>query len=184
MSSTLYFITGNAGKFRELQAVIPSIKQLDLKLDEIQSLDTQTVIEHKLTQAALQHSGEFIVDDVSLSIPALGGLPGTMIKWFLEALGTSGLYGLVSRYEDASAVATVTLGYRNARGENQYFAEAYAGTIVAPRGENGFGFDPIFLATGQTKTNAELSAAEKNIFSARGKAARKLAAQLAAASQA
>ena len=47
--------------------------------------------------------------------------------------------------------------------------------IRAPRGDGGFGYDPIFVAEGQTKTNAELEPADKDAISHRGKAFRDLA---------
>ena len=47
--------------------------------------------------------------------------------------------------------------------------------VRAPRGSGGFGYDPIFVAAGQTRTNAELSPAEKDAISHRGKAFRALA---------
>ena len=48
-----------------------------------------------------------------------------------------------------------------------------------PRGERGFGFDPVFVAGGETRTNAELTAEEKNALSHRGMAMRQFAAELA-----
>ncbi|MBX6389629.1 MAG: non-canonical purine NTP pyrophosphatase, partial [Frankia sp.] len=50
--------------------------------------------------------------------------------------------------------------------------------LTAPRGENGFGYDPLFVADGETRTNAELTAAEKDAISHRGRAFRALAAAL------
>jgi non-canonical purine NTP pyrophosphatase (RdgB/HAM1 family) len=176
----LYFITGNAGKFREVQAVIPDIEQLKLDLDEIQSLDPQAVIEHKLAQAAGLHDGEFMVEDTTLTLNCIKPLPGTFAKWFETGLGIPRLYELVSHYDDQTAACRVTIGYRDALGQISYYDAECHGTIVEPRGTNGFGFDPIFIADGQTKTNAELTAAEKNAFSARGQAARKLASYLKA----
>ena len=180
----LYFITGNSGKFREIQAVIPEVQQLKLGVDEVQSLDPQVVIEHKLAQAASQQAGEFIVEDTSVILHCITPLPGTLIKWFEEGMGIARVADLVHRYDDHRATVRTTLGYRNAAGDTRYFAAEYRGTIVSPRGSNGFGFDPVFIAEGQTKTNAELTSTEKNAFSARGRIARELAAHLAAASQA
>jgi non-canonical purine NTP pyrophosphatase (RdgB/HAM1 family) len=174
----LYFITGNAGKFRELQAVIPDIEQLKLDVDEIQSLDPQKVIEHKLEQAAAQHEAEFIVEDTSVIFNCLDPLPGTLIKWFEEGMGIDRVAELVERYDDHGGRVRTTIGYRDAAGASHFFAAEYEGTFVPRRGEGGFGFDPIFIAKGQTKTNAELTPAEKNAFSARGKAAQKLAEHL------
>ena len=81
---------------------------------------------------------------------------------------------------DHSAVAKITIGFRDAQGQNHFFAAEYSGEVVRPRGDNGFGWDPMFIADGQTHTNAELTTEQKNVFSARGVAARMLAEHLAA----
>ena len=174
----LYFITGNNNKFTEVSAIIPRLERLNLAPDEIQSLDPKVVIEHKLAQAANIHSGAFIVEDTSVGFNCLGGLPGTLIKWFLDTIGPQGIADLVLRYNDHSATVLTTIGYRNMRGEIHYFLGHSTGQIVAPQGTSGFGFDPVFVADGQSRTSAELSAHEKNAISARGIAARKLSAFL------
>ncbi len=174
----LYFVTGNAGKFREIKAFIPDIEQLHLDLDEIQSLDSRLVIEHKLAQAAGQHDGELIVEDTSLELTCLKGLPGNFIKWFEKTLTVAGIAGLAMKYEDHSATARTTIGYRDASGKTHYFTGEMKGEIVPPSGDNGFGWDPIFMASGQDRTNAELTMAEKNRISMRQAAARHLAAYL------
>ena len=173
----IYFITGNAGKFREVSALIPDIEQLKLDVDEIQSLDPRAVIEHKLAQAATKHDGAFIVEDTSLSIKCLGGLPGTFIKWFTDSLGLEGLANLAACYEDRSAVASTTIGYRDTHGVNKYFTGQVAGTIVAPRG-GGFGWDAIFVPDGYQKTFGELGPEFKNTISMRSIATKKLADHL------
>jgi inosine triphosphate pyrophosphatase len=177
----LYFITGNAGKFREISAVVPTLEQLKLDLDEIQSLDPKVVIEHKLNQAAAQHNGEFIVEDTSLIFSCLNnGLPGTLIKWFVKTLGNEGMADLVSRYSDQSVIARCTIGYRDETGETHYFTGEVKGKIVAPRGTvSVFGWNSIFEYNGQTF--AEMTIEEKNRVSMRGLAAQKLAAFLEAA---
>lgn len=174
----IYFITGNAGKFREIQALIPEITQLKLDLDEIQSLDPKIVIEHKLSQAASVHDGAFIVEDTSLSLECLQGLPGTMIKWFEETLGVAGIAALAMKYENRTAVARTTIGYLSNSGTKHYFVGELAGTIVPPRGSNGFGWDAIFMPHGYEQTMAELPAEEKNRISMRASAAAKLTAHL------
>jgi len=179
----LYFITGNAGKFREVKAIIPEIEQLGLDLDEIQSLDPQVVIEHKLAQAAAQHDGEFIVEDSSVGFNCLNGFPGTLIKWFYDSLGPDGIADMIHRYEDHSAYAIVTIGYRDPAGSTHFFKSQYSGKIVRPQGEGGFGWDSIFVADGQTRTNAQLTGDEKNAIGARGKATQMLAKHLAELSE-
>lgn len=177
----LYFITGNAEKFREIKAILPNIEQLDLDLDEIQSLDPQKVIEHKLAQAASVHDGEFLVEDTSLILNCLNGLPGTYIKWFLERLGASGIAELALKYSDNTALARVIIGHRDAAGRISYFTGEVMGTIVEPRGEIiKYGWNPIFVPAGQKLTYAEMTLEQKNTGSMRAMAARKLAAHLQA----
>ena len=179
--SALYFITGNNGKFREAAEIIPNLQQLDMSLDEIQSLDAREVIEHKLNQAASLHEGAFLVEDTSVVFKCFGDkLPGTLIKWFLEELGNDGMVKLVHGYDDHSAIARVTFGYRNATGSTEYFTGEVEGTIVVARGSiETFGFNPVFQPAGHDKTFAEMTIAEKNLISMRGMAARKVAAYLA-----
>jgi XTP/dITP diphosphohydrolase len=176
----LYFITGNVGKLRELQTFLPEIVQLDIKIDEIQSLDPIAVIEHKLEQAAQAYDGEFIVEDTSMIFNCIKPLPGTLIKWFEQGMGLDSVVDLVHRYDDHSAVSRSIIGYRDNHGINHFFTGEYGGEIVSRRGDTGFGFDPIFIATGQTNTNAELTTQQKSRFSGRGKAAQLLATHLGA----
>ena len=176
---TTYFVTGNANKFHEVSAIVPGLKQLDLDLDEIQSLDSRTVIEHKLEQAAAKLDGEFIVEDTALKLVCLGGLPGTLIKWFEQAMGIEGIAALAMKHEDRSAEAITTIGYRDKAGKNHFFVGRLDGEVVPPRGTNKWGWNPIFVPKGEGRTFAELTPEEKNRLSMRGIAARKLAAHLA-----
>lgn len=171
----LAFVTGNSGKFNEIAAVLPFVSQTDIDLDEIQSLDPQRIIEHKLLQAAQQLPGAIIVEDTSLEFTCLNGLPGTNIKWFLKCLGNDGLAELVHHYADHSAVARCTIGLRGHGDEIKYFSGEVSGTIVAPRGAlSPFGWNSIFQPDGHAKTFAEMSIKTKNAISMRGQAARQL----------
>lgn len=177
----LYFITSNAGKFKEISDFIPDLKQLELDLEEIQSLDTHVIISHKLDQAAKAHNGAFIVEDTSLELRSLKGLPGPLIKYFEQTLGIEGFASLAMKYEDRSAIAKSTLGYRAETGEVKFFEGTLEGTIVAPRGtKNVFGWNAIFQPHGYSETFAEMSIEEKNRISMRGLATKKLLAHLSA----
>jgi inosine triphosphate pyrophosphatase len=175
----IYFVTGNAGKFREVKLILPDIEQLGLDLEEIQSLDPRAVIEHKLSQVAASKKGQFVVEDTSLSLTCLGGLPGTLIKWFEKSIGVEGIAEVALKYEDHSAIARTTIGYLNAHGQVHYFTGEQHGQIVAPRGtQNIFGWNTIFVPAGFDVTFAEMSLAEKNKTSFRAIAARKLKTHL------
>ena len=169
---TLYFITGNEDKFKEVEAIIPSIEKIDLDLPEIQDLDSKKVIEEKLREATKNHDGEFFCEYVSVNVEALNGFPGPLIKWFLQSLGNEGICELVDKYENKSAVAKTIIGYTNGK-EIQFFEGELKGKITEPKG-TGFGWDPIFQPNGFDKTLGEMSPEEKNKISMRKIALEKL----------
>ena len=76
---TLHFITGNKGKFNEAKAIFPEVQQLDLELEEIQSLDARVIAEHKLRQALSKQDGEFFIEDTSLYLGCLNRFPRPLI---------------------------------------------------------------------------------------------------------
>ncbi|HEY6736320.1 MAG TPA: non-canonical purine NTP pyrophosphatase [Candidatus Saccharimonadia bacterium] len=178
---TITFVTGNQGKYNEIAVIIPGLEMLKLDLDEIQGLDPRPIIEHKLQQASQSYPGALIVEDTSLMFNCLNGLPGTNIKWFEQCLSNSQLADLVSRYDDHSAIARSTIGYRDEQGKVKFFTGEITGNIVPPRGTlNPFGWNNIFQPDGHQQTFAEMTISEKNHISMRGQAAHALQAYLAA----
>jgi len=171
-NSELYFITGNDNKFLEVQKIIPNIKQLKLDLDEIQELDAKKIIEHKLFEAKKQYSGAFVVEDTSLYLECLKGLPGPLIKWFLQTIGNQGLYELTIKLKNDKAEARTLVGYYS-RGKIRYFQGIVKGRIVSPRQSN-FGWDAIFIPEGYSEVMGEMDTEDKNDISMRGQAFRKL----------
>jgi inosine triphosphate pyrophosphatase len=175
----LYFITGNKNKFVEIQAVIPEIEQLDIDLPEIQEIDPRLIIEAKLKEALKHHDGEFIVEDTSLYLEALNGLPGPLIKWFLKTIGNEGLASLTEKLANSSAEAKTIIGYAKSADNIHFFEGSIRGKIVAPRGDTSFGWDPIFQPDGYNHTFAEMGTEEKNQISMRRRAAEQLKTSLA-----
>lgn len=152
----LYFITGSRHKFAEIKDVITDIEQVDIDLDELQDIDPKKIIDHKLKEAFKHHSGPFIVEDTSLYLDCLNGLPGPLIKWFIKTVGRDGLVGITQKFNNAKATARTIIGYAKSKNELHFFEGEIHGKIVAPRGENGFGWDPIFQPEGHDKTFAEM----------------------------
>lgn len=154
---------------------MPQIEGCDIDLPEIQELDTSKIIEHKLHQAIKQKPNTaIIVEDQSLVIDSLNGLPGPLIKWFLKSLDLNGLYKLSQSMGNCSAHATTIIGYCSDSGEFNYFESTIEGQIVAPIGDNGWGWDPIFLPNGHNLTFGQMSPEQKNQFSMRKIALEKL----------
>jgi inosine triphosphate pyrophosphatase len=172
----LYFITGNSKKFAEVKAILPEVEQMEMDLEEIQELDAHKIIAAKLFQArsTLRHSSTLMVEDTSLYLDALGGLPGPFIKWFLMTAGSKGLYSMARTFNNFNATAKTIIGYVGEDGEIEFFEGESKGTIVEEQIEPQFGWDAIFLPEGSAKTYGELSLEEKNAVSQRGKALAKL----------
>lgn len=179
--STITFVTGNANKFTQAQSIIPELVQHDLDLVEIQELDPHQVITAKLEEARKHITDEdLVVEDTSVYIDALGGLPGPFIKWFLDRLKTEGIAELVTSLNKGNtAEARCIIGYLAAgASEPQFFEGSMSGIVVTPRGEEGFGWDPLFQPDDSDRTLGEYSFEEKMEISIRAQAFRKLAAIL------
>ena len=170
----IYFITGNKNKLGEVKLVLPDVEQLDIDLPEIQEIDAKEIIRKKLLEALNHAKGEFIVEDTSLYLDCLKGLPGPLIKWFLKTVGNNGLAEIAEKLGNDRAEAKTIIGYAKNHEEIYFFEGAIKGRIVEPRGESNFGWDPIFLPDVHTKTFAEMNREEKNEISMRRNALNKL----------
>lgn len=169
--------TNNKGKLEEIKEIfndyeIYSLKDKRIDVDVVE--DEDTFYGNALKKAKEIYDltkEEVIADDSGLCINALNDFPGVLTHRFLgeEATDEDRNIDLISRVNnisDRSAKVVCNLVYYN--GENTIIGEGILNGIIAyePRGENGFGFDPIFeLDNG--KTLAELTSEEKNRVSAR-----------------
>lgn len=175
----LTFITGNQNKAdylaKWLNIEVPHHK---LDLDEIQSLNLRAVAEHKARQAYEVLRTPALVEDVALTFTALGNLPGTFVKWFLEDLGIEKLASLAQSLEHQKAVASICYAYFDGQ-EMHFFEQDVNGSITpTPRGNRGFGWNAIFIPEGSDKTFAEMTDEEVEPFSPRFLAIEKLRAFL------
>lgn len=182
-SLPLYFLTSNPGKFAEVKALLPNVKLLNYDLPEIQEIDPKQIIFAKLMEAFKYRQGQFIVEDTSLYLDALNGLPGPLIKWFELKLGNVGIVNLVRALGNDKAEAVTYIGYAKNPKDVHFFEGRLRGRIVPLRGDFGFGWDPIFMPEGQTKTLAEMGPELKNSLSMRQQALTKLRDYLASQSQ-
>ncbi len=174
-------VTGNLNKAKEIETItgIP-VENVDLEIKEIQSLSVAEVAKEKAIAAYQQLKRPVVVDDTGMSIVALGGLPGALVSWFLDSIGPEGLLRLLGDRSDRKATVSTCIGYCDGSGV-QVFEGIVEGSISQSlRGTNGFGYDPIFVPSGEHKTYAEMSAAEKNARSMRSIALAKLKSYLEA----
>src|SRR4051812_4191419 len=128
-----------------------------------------------------------VADDSGLAVDALNGMPGVFSARWAGRHGDDDanldlvlaqISDLPDEHRGGSFVCAAALVLPNGR---EHLVEGrQPGTLLrARRGEGGFGYDPIFLGDGQNRTNAELSPAEKDAISHRGKAFRELSKVIA-----
>lgn len=171
---TLTFITGNLNKVKWTQRYTPiPLEHKKLDLTEIQSLDVKEVVKHKVKEAYNILKKPVLVEDTSLIFHALGKLPGPLIKWFLEELGTDGLCKLITD-KNREATATVVFGLFDGKKLRLYEGTTKGTVAEKPQGENGFGWDPIFIPNGQNKTHGEMTDEEHDKVSIRRLALEKM----------
>jgi XTP/dITP diphosphohydrolase len=172
---TITVVTGNSNKAREIAASIGApVETASLDILEIQSLSVAEVAREKALAAYRALGVPVVVDDTGMNIAALGGLPGALVFWFLDTLGPEGILRLMRDQSDRSASVSTCIAYCDGP-DVRLFEGVVEGTLSSEsRGTNGFGYDPIFIPDGQSKTYAEMTAEEKNALSMRSIALSKL----------
>jgi XTP/dITP diphosphohydrolase len=191
----LIFATGNKHKLREMRELLPGIELEGLPEGiELPPEDGDSFAAIALDKARAAHgaTGEAtIADDSGIGAVALGGRPGIYSARYggegasdeenLEKL----LVEVAAAGDERGAYYVCALALIEADGTEHVFEARCEGHLIErPRGEGGFGYDPAFVpdatGPGDKRTYSEISQAEKNEISHRGRAARLLAQHLSA----
>jgi XTP/dITP diphosphohydrolase len=166
----IYFATSNTYKFAEAKVLLPMLEQAPMDIPEEQSIDALYVVKQKLANAIKKHDGPIMVEDTSLYLEGLNGFPGPLIKWMSKAVGNQGIYELCKKINNRRAVAKTVIGYSDKNGDCHYFEGEVGGMITSPVGNDGFGWDSIFLPDGLSESFAEMGDSHKVAFSMRTQA--------------
>jgi XTP/dITP diphosphohydrolase len=195
MSKQIVLASSNPGKYREISDLLYGLDLRIVPQSELGITDTVenglTFVENALLKArhAAHHSGlPVIADDSGLEVDALNGAPGIYSSRFAGS-GANDVQNLEKLLAD---LADVPEFLRSARFQcvMVYMSHEYDPTpiicegtwegniLFAPRGSNGFGYDPVFYVPTHVCSSAELPAEVKNLLSHRGQAIRKLLERL------
>lgn len=172
--SDLVVVTTNKNKLAEINQILGTNHQVSkIDIPEIQSLDLNEVITVKVKEAYKRIKKPVLVEDVSLQIKALKGLPGPFVKFFLNTLGTEGTTRLVKGQDSTTKAICAVAIFDGIK--IKIFKGYSLGTLsLKNRGEHGFGFDKVFIPEGYDQTFAQMLPSLKNKISHRAKALYKL----------
>ncbi len=195
VSQPLVLATGNAGKLREVQALLQPLgyvlqPQSDFKVTEADE-NGLSFVENALIKArnaAAQSGLPALADDSGLLVDALGGAPGIHSARYAGGGGDAAnnvrllaaLAGLPKEQRTAHFQCVMVYVATPADPTPMIAQGCWLGHILsAPLGSNGFGYDPLFWVESEQKTAAQLPAARKNQLSHRGQALRQMTELLA-----
>lgn len=171
----LILISTNPNKAIEAERILRiPLRRVSIALPEIQAATVEEITRYKLDVAREKGYRRLIVEDVSLGFDELGNFPGPYVRWLLESTGGKGLSVIACALMNRSAKAQCCVAYWNGSEAHIFLGETIGEILVEPRGEKSFGWDAWFQPHGSGKTFAEMSSAEKDSISHRGKAYRML----------
>lgn len=168
-------MTSRAEKAEEAARLGFAIERIDLDLPESQSLDPAVVAREKAETAWVRLHRPILVEDSGLEILAWGGFPGALVKWLEKTAGLDGIVRMLDPFPDRSARAVCAIACFDGDRLREARGVAEGSIAPAPRGERGFGWDSIFVPSGSVRTFAEMTPADKDAVSHRGRAWRELA---------
>ena len=188
-SNKIVLASGNSGKIKEIQAILTNysiVTQQEFNIQEVEETGS-TFIENaiiKARNAAFHSKLPAIADDSGLVVDALNGAPGVISARYAgpHASDQENLQKLLIDIKDipeskrsARFICVIVL-MRHAKDPFPIITQAsWEGNILThSRGDNGFGYDPIFWVPSENCSSAELSTLRKNQLSHRGQALRQL----------
>jgi XTP/dITP diphosphohydrolase len=175
-----YFATGNDHKIEEAKAALSQHKIEVRKFEEGEKLEIQNVNLEEIANTALalilqKTDKPVFVEDSGLFVLELNGFPGPYSSFVFETIGLEGILKLMEGAKSRKAEFKSSVAFGEGGKWLATFSSTTEGVIqMAPRGMEGFGFDPIFVPMWTQKTFAEMALKEKTVYSHRSKALSKL----------
>jgi len=179
--SSILFVSSNKNKVREARRILSkfgiNVLSYDAEIREIQENSLSKIASEKVLDAYEKQSGVHkgtgspigvIVEDDGLFIDSLGGFPGPYSSYAYDTIGNKGIIQLLQNSEHRDAKFVAIIAYYNTDEEVKLFESSIPGKISKEIEKGGWGYDPIFIPDGESKTYANVS--DKDKFSHRAAA--------------
>jgi XTP/dITP diphosphohydrolase len=171
----IIFVTTNPGKMGEAREIGAEFGiefvQNGYDTRELQSMDPLEIAEDSARDAYAKLGKPLIVEDSGMFIDALKGFPGPFSAYAYKCIGLAGILRLMEGEDERSASMKSAVAYVDGDIVKSFLGEARGTMPESARGEQGFGYDPIFIPEGREKTFAE-DTEYKNIVSHRAQSLR------------
>ncbi len=176
----IFFVTSNKGKQAEakekLSAVGFDVIQHNIGYPEIQADTLEEVAVFGVDDIQKRFNEPFFLEDAGLFVDYLKGFPGVYSAYVFRTIGCKGILKLLDGEKNGKAFFKSVIAYKEPGKKPVFFVGECQGDISKKElGSNGFGFDPIFIPSGEMRTFAQMEIKEKNLLSHRGKSLDKLA---------
>jgi XTP/dITP diphosphohydrolase len=173
--SELFFASSNENKFQEAERILSNlgvqINFFKTILEEIQSNNLNDIAGQKAINAYNLIQKPVIIEDDGLFIDSLNGFPGPYSSYVYDTIGNKGIMDLLENYQVRDAKFVSIIAYcDNDRGV-KLFESSIPGKISPIIEKGGWGYDPIFIPDGESKTYANVF--DKDKFSHRSASLKK-----------
>ena len=164
-SSELFFVSSNENKFQETERILSNfgmqINFFKTTLEEIQSNDLNDIAEQKAINAYEIVKKPVIIEDDGLFIDSLNGFPGPYSSYVYDTIGNKGIMNLLENCETRDAKFVSIIAYCDSDCDVKLFESSIPGKISSIIEKGGWGYDPIFIPDGESKTYANVSDKDK-----------------------
>jgi len=163
--SELFFASSNEHKFQEAERILVNLgMQINLfktTLEEIQSNNLNDIAEKKAINAYDLIQKPVIIEDDGLFIDSLDGFPGPYSSYVYDTIGNKGIMNLLENSEIRDAKFVSIIAYCDNDYGVKLFESSIPGKISSVIEKGGWGYDPIFIPDGESKTYANVSDKDK-----------------------
>ena len=160
LSSELFFASSNTHKFEEVKRILSKlgleINFSKVTLEEIQSDSLGEIAKRKAIDAFSRVQKPLIIEDDGLFIDSLNGFPGPYSSYVYDTIGNKGLIRLLENNQSRNAKFVAIIAYCNDVDDVKLFESSISGKISLSIEDGGWGYDPIFIPDGETKTYANV----------------------------